>query len=363
MVEILFPYILLFYFIDCFSYTKNSYILFVSNFGRKFSSQSPGINLSGFFPFGQSYIASSLPFILNEKGIYSSQAVGNSLDPDRMPVWKLLSYDEFEHVTTETQSVVIDKKTFLKLSSIKEAKYIAKLIIDVKKASITDRLTMVQAYLTDRADLKRVEDTKALYRPVFAFLITLTSLLFLLTFIVIPILIYSEPNDYLKVPPVIASTIFLYITILVTGSFWHKKIYPDDLQAQVTFLLLMILIPPSAIHLLDKITRDMYVEYDYLAVGAVFLPESEFKKLFREECERISKWKNDLDPDLQWFWEMKDKANQEILVNKNLSSDMVWQQPKKVDPEAVSYCPTCMVEYRSGFNKCFDCDTVLKNFI
>ena len=59
------------------------------------------------------------------------------------------------------------------------------------------------------------------------------------------------------------------------------------------------------------------------------------------------------------FWQLIEKANLELLESKNLSPDDIWERPKKIDPEAVSYCRFCLVEYRSGYEKCADCDEPL----
>ncbi len=52
----------------------------------------------------------------------------------------------------------------------------------------------------------------------------------------------------------------------------------------------------------------------------------------------------------------------ELLGKADLVIEALMGPPDRNDPEAVSYCPQCQVEYLEGFDTCADCRIGLKRF-
>lgn len=361
---VLFPYLVILYLVDCISYIKAHHLLFVSSFGRRFKLKKSGLCLIGLSPFDRVFISHNIPVCYTKCGIY----ILNQEDAHESPLyergdWSYLPYENIEAIESYGAVVKINGKDTTKAPSTGHAKNITALIRELRDLPSSERLERIQTFLEETTDLEKTKAIRARSCDRFLHLRISTVFLFFFSFILLPLNLYLQLDPYMDFSILVYSMVLNYVTIITIAYFLHREMHKGEMGHRINTILPMILTPPTALHAVNSLTKDIYHEFDYLAVAAELLPLEILKVLIREEIERIRYSKTWSESShFKEFWELRENSLHRLLANMGVSSQEVLSVPKKLDQSAASYCPVCGTEYRSGFNTCSDCGMSLKRF-
>ncbi|MFQ5930195.1 MAG: hypothetical protein ACE5MK_10880 [Acidobacteriota bacterium] len=364
VLEELLPYIALLYLIDCVAHIKRHHVFFVSHFRRGFKLKEAGFHLIGLSPIDQAVMSHKLPVCLTKSGLYifagERRYETGLYDIEDS---KFMAYQDMKDVVAVGEDIKINDVHFMATPSAITAKYIAGLIHELKSLQSIQRWQRIQNTLAEAMDLRAIQSVRKRHQNLFVYVEALSSLLFACTFIILPLTLYSRVEAYINFQFLFASMAVIYLSIVVVTFFAHRKMYGAEVAARMYSLLSVILLPPSAMHILNSLTRNIYARFDYLAVAASLVPSDAFKYLVRRELRRIAYVKaRGKDDELKEFWSLREKSLHGLLVHAEISLEELLAVPEKKDQSAANYCPLCLTEFRAGFTECSDCGVELKEF-
>jgi len=364
ILEVLFPYIVILYLIDCITYVKSHHLLFVSDLGKGFRLKEAGLHLVGLLPVSQTIASHNLPLCFTSNGVHTV-ADGHQYKSGLYEAkdFHFIPYHDLITIETDGKAVKINGKVSIKTPSGVIARHIMGLIQDLKGLRPSKRRKKIQSFLTKATDLQEIETLRTAYSNPILYLKILSSVLFTYTFIVLPLALYSELYLHINFFGLLVSMALNYLLIIILAYFAHQKIYRAKFRHRVYSLISIILSPFTAVHVLNNLTRDIYARFDHLAVAAELLPSSAFQDLMRKELYRITytKARNENSP-LVEFWNLRENSLHALLAKVGISTQKLLVAPKKQDESATSYCPLCGAEYMTEFDRCSDCGVELKEF-
>ena len=363
LLEVLFPCIVILYLIDCIAYVRKGHLLLVANFGKSFKLKRPGIHLNGILPIAKAIVLSNIKIYFTKIGIYilEEDNLSNNLISE-VNYYDCLEYKDITEVSTDGKDVNINGKKRIKTQSPIIAGQLGKIIESLKLADSAERGKKIKGFLEKTMNLEEVRLINTSHQKILFWLEMLCILLFVFCFIELPILLYFNLFSFFNIYILLAYIAILYVLVIVLSIFAERRIYQHRRKGSFA-LLSLILSPVSAIKALSCFSRDIFAEFDYLAVAAELLPQNSFKVLMGTELARISNLR-DLahNGDLEEYWQIKEECLHNLLAKVGVPLEEILAAPQKRDGAAETYCPVCNAEYRSGFNRCGDCGVPLKAY-
>ncbi len=359
----LFPYIVILYLADCITYVKNYHILLVSHFGRDFQIKNTGLHIFGILPTSQSFLLHKLPIFPAGDGLYILKDHQNYERPAyEASDFYFVRYTDLNTIEAKGKTVKICEELELNTPSPLAAVHIATFLNDLRMLYPAERLDRIHAFSAETGNLAEVKGLVGRYSTLLFYLKLLGCVLFVLIFVFLPMLLYS--NHYSNTRLVLLSLYMglSYLVILILFHLLHKRIYGNE-SGHVYAMLAMFFSPVTAIHALNALTRDLYSRYDHLTVAMEFLPSKVSRDLVRREITQINYAKHQ-NPNSTFFESLKlrEEAIRNLLSTAGLSIHDVLTSQKKQDDSAGCYCPVCGVEFRPGFNRCSDCGVPLTKY-
>jgi hypothetical protein len=364
ILGILFPYFVLFYILDSIAHIKNHHLLFISHFGNRFKLKGAGLTLIGLSPLSQAINSHRIPIYFTSTGFYALRY------PYRdeklfleMEDLNFVDFKEVNEVRTDGAEVRINDSPFMKVPSPLFAQQLADLIRDMTHSGPESRYQKMERFLAETTDRQVLRSLKEKYAKHLALLKVLCVIFSLNLFILLPLVLYTELSLSVNLP-FLFSGIGLNYFIILTMAYWkHRQLYPNQFRQRGFMILSTIFSPITAIHVLHHLTRDMYHRFDSLTLAAELLKRDDFKDQMRKEFQRIHTIRvRGVDESLNQFLELKERTFKGLLNGLGIPPEEIIGAPKRQDPLAISYCPLCRIEYRSGFDTCSDCGVSLKEY-
>jgi len=363
LLEVLFPCIVILYLIDCIAYVKKDHFLLVANFGKRFKVKRPGIRLIGILPIAKAIVLNNIKiyFTKIEICILEDDSLSDNLISE-IKNYSSLEYKDITEVSTDGKDVNINGKKRIKTQSPIIAGQLSKLIESLKISDSSERGKKIEGFLEKTMNLEEIRLINTNHQKIFFGLEMLCILLFVFCFIELPILLYSNLFFFFNIYILLSYIAILYVLVIILSIFAERRIYQNRRKGSFA-LLSLILSPVSAIRAVSSFTRDIFAEFDYLAVAAELLPQNSFKVLIGAELARISNLR-DLahNSDLEEYWRIKEECLHNLLAKVGVPLEEILAAPQKRDVSAKTYCPVCNAEYRCGFNRCGDCGVPLKAY-
>ena len=362
--SVLFPYIVILYIIDCISYVKRHHFVFVSNFRDYFKLINSGLCIKSVSPLSRTFLSRNNPVLFTSSGIYlptSEQHCQNNFY--RSEDFTFIPYHDMDMFEIDGKRVRLNHGNFINTASIRYAKHIGSFIQELKDSKRWERRDKIKAFLDEANDFSQIENHEKSFIIPFFYLKILCAFLFVCIFIILPIGVYADDSVYFNFPIFVLIILLLYLTIIIMSYTMLGKIYPEEFDQRLNTMLSVILMPVAAIHVLSYLTRDIYANFDPLAIGRVLLPRNDFQGLLRKELFYIDQAKTQHDP-CGWseFWGLRQKSVMGLLAKTKIDLSELRLPPDKKDRSAAAYCPLCYAEYRFGFNRCSDCSINLKPY-
>ena len=102
ILAILFPYIVILYFIDSIQYISKANLLFVNHFGKNYRLKKSGFHISKLSPVGTTIVSQNLPVYFTTKGLYKikdARSFGKILCD--VSDFQFISYDYIESIEVD----------------------------------------------------------------------------------------------------------------------------------------------------------------------------------------------------------------------------------------------------------------------
>ena len=361
ILQILFPYLVLFYLIDCIAYVGHQHLLFSSHFGRYFKIKKPGLHLVGLLPTSEAFVSHNLPIFLTSSGVYSlpdEYRAGNT--QYKAQNLRFIAYEDIIKVEADGKAMKVNGKVIIKFPSSTSAKQMTEVIRELIYLEPSDRYEKICAFLDETTNLQGIFASRENHWPL-TYVKILSSVLFINMFGTLPVVLYSGLSTYTNLLVIVFLLVLLYLLILIMAYIVRRKVI-GTATGQKMFVS-TILSPVTAMHILKDLTKEMYTRFDYLAIAAALLPSHEFQSAMREELLRITYVKEEeKNAELKKFWSLRENALISLLAETGIGVQELLTTPKRQDPSAASYCPMCLSEYRTGNDKCADCGIYLRKF-
>lgn len=363
VLEVLFPFLVLLYLIDCIACVGYQHLLFSSHFGRYFKLKKPGLHVIGLLPISEVVISHNLAIFLTSHGFYTmaGKSYTNNIRYEAESL-RLIAYEDVTKIEVDGKVIKVNDEAHLKFPTSTSAQQMGSLLQELTCSETSDRHQKIREFLRERTDLQKIRTVRENYQPL-AYIKMLSSILFVNVFGILPLAIYSKLSLYVNLAVIVYLSIGIYLLILISSYILRRKLF-DTVKSQTLLAMLpTILSPVTAMRIIKDLTKEIYARFDYLAVSAELLPSNAFKSLMREEYLRIIYAnKNEQNTELSEFLSLRQSALLNLLTDTGIRLDELLVAPKRQDPSATSYCPICLNEYRSGTGKCVDCLIDLKQF-
>jgi hypothetical protein len=276
---------------------------------------------------------------------------------------KFIDFREVNEVRTDGAEVKINGSPILKVPSPLFAQHLVDLVREMANSDPEGRYQKMERFFNETTDRQKLKSYKEKYVKQFALLKGLCVIFSVNLFIFLPLILYTELSLSINLPFLLVG-LGLNYSIILTIAYWtHRQLYPKQFRQRGSMILSVMLSPVTAIHILYHLTRDIYHRFDSLSIATELLERNDFKDQMRKELQRIHHIKTlGMHESLNQFLEMKERILQALRNDWGISLEEIMGAPQRQDPLAISYCPLCGIEYRSGFNTCSDCQVPLKEY-
>ena len=361
LLEVLFPYIVLFYVFDCLLYVKNGQAVLSSHFGTAYRFKPPGIRFLGVSPTSRLFISSNPTVFASPKGIYMlTSDVQEESDIYHSDAYTFFSFDGNPVIEREGSLLTLDKRSTIDLHSPVVAKETTDYLNAVGKLPEGERGLKIEKWVRSKYDVAEIKSTWRAASQYFSVLDIMGALLFMATFILLPSILYIPLPIHL--PLFLAWMLLMFAAVLLISGIYIAR-SRNSAEGGLRRILSLILSPATAAHPVHHFTRHLFCDYDILAISAVFSQPSQFRKQLKKELKRLHfSIDQNGNPDLTECLRLRRTFLNEFLETAGMDRDDVLAPPSKKDPGAHSYCPLCETEFLGGVDGCPDCGVQLEPF-
>jgi len=364
IIAVLFPCIVILYFIDSIQFINKTHLLFISHFGKKYHLKKSGFYISKLSPISTTILSHDMPVCFTAGGLYTIQNKESFekviCEADDL---HFISYQDIDTVDVNGKEIRINGKKYIKTPSSISANCVQGIIEEVKTTTPDLRIKRIKKLLHETLDIGNIETLNRSCSDYLTNLKILSSFLFLNLFVILPFILYSNAYLYINIYLVATYIILAYIITLVMTFFLHMKMYKAEKKQRIYVVLSMIFSPVSAMHAVNYITPDLYARFHYLAVAKLFLTSDTFIGLVRKELVLIEYRKRAIDdPDWLEYLELEEKSITNLIEKAGYTKKRVLAAPGKQDENATCYCSICLAEYINDIGKCSDCGIELDKF-
>ena len=362
VLKVLYPYIILFYIIDCFIYIKHFQIAFQSPIGTGYTYIKKGLRFIGLSPICRLYIVHNLPVFFSQNNIYiwkKSECCETDLYLPES--FFHFNYHDIKSIKRDDTQLVLNDDIKINVHSSATSSDIEKKIRILKETPPGKRNDVIHRYLETSLDTEAIKKNRFNVSTTLSALELSSIILCIVFFLLIPCILYIPIRINILLVLILAA--FLYLMIMVLSVLSVKKKIAPNSSGLSTLLAILIFSPVTSIHVIHFLTKPILDAYDYIAVSAALLTPDDLNILLKTELKRIhfSKVKS-TDTDLTACLEVKEKSYHRFLSASGLSKDDILIPPARKDINAYSYCPMCEAEFVKSVDVCPECNIDLINF-
>jgi len=358
LLQVLYPYIVLFYVVDCFIWLKNQQVAFVSCFRGKFCVKNAGLRFIGLSPFSRVFFPMCLPFFFSKDGIYlwnrPEKKDSDLYDP---LFFSRIRFDEIQNMECTGSVLTVSRSLPFDFHSPYAADNMMKNILILKKMPRTQRDQEIRRMYASSTDPESIAQITSEYPHVFYALEILGMYLFANLFIVLPLFLYM--NIPVRAALLGVTLLLAYLSILTLSTWYFQKCFRLG-GMTFTFFMTLLFSPVTSVHAVHNITKHLLSVFDFIAVSAVLLDRDTHIRILKKELIKLH-YSKKICPDNKFLscLNMRESWVCNMLSLAGIAEDEPFQQPQKQDPEAVFYCPLCETEFVKGGTVCPDCNIEL----
>jgi hypothetical protein len=361
IIRILFPYVVAIYLLDCIANIKTHHQVFFSFIGNKFWLKQSGFLLLGIFPISEVYYSLKTSAIFARNGFYIN--IDNISDEFSLPNLDYVAYQDINKIERDRNVIIINAKIYIQYLSEMQADKIYNFLYKMLSLDEDLRIAEVQklrSKLTDIREVSRIRNDNLQHS---SYLIILSLFFFIYTFVVLPLITFTDLQRFISPLVVGIPMASFYICIVILAFISLNNILGINKRKARISAFLIILSPITCFHITKELLKNTLSEFDYLALAAVLLPNKEFEFLVRRELLIKEKAENGfLGPIYQEYWEERGNKINRILNQKSIVITELFKTPPKRDIKACQYCPLCLSEYTDIAKQCTTCNIPLRNY-
>jgi hypothetical protein len=178
-----------------------------------------------------------------------------------------------------------------------------------------------------------------------------------LIFFVLPLLLVFVSPDaaLLRVGPLIG---VVHVVTVATLYLAHSRLYPAAGGARLELLVPAALFPPLLLRGRQDLLRSATADYHPAALAALVLDAPALEDLLRRELARLDRAlaaAAERATATARLVEAEREALLDLAAQCGLAGELSVPRARR-DPEAGSYCPLCLSDFRPGFGRCAPCD-------
>jgi len=358
LLEVLFPYILLFFVFDCFVFVKSYQAAITSHLGSAHALKKPGFRFFGISPLSRLFMVFRLPFFISQKGIYIWNKSGwQDSDLYLRDAFEFFPFDTLQQIETDGSLLKINHRFTVDLQVPLFATQTADTFRALRELPAESRWPRIKHWIGSRFDLTEIRDTYQRSSKYLSLLEIMGVFIFAATFIFLPSFLYIQLPVHL--PLFLLWILLMYVVLLVIAGITVTK-GPTGAESGRRVFLSFILSPATAGHPVHHFTKYLFYAFDIAAVAAVFLDPGVFRELLRNELKRLYfSLQRGAPDDLMRSLQIREACLKELLTIAEMAPEHVLNPPPQSDDRAHSYCPLCETEYLEGVSLCPDCDIQL----
>ena len=343
----IFPFLAVLYALDGLAWVGALDLLFVRRLWGWSAAGGRGVRLAGVLPLDLAFSAAGPVAIPTGEGILVPEPTvrgADIYDPER---WTFLSWDAIRPEVEEST---------LRLGGPHRVRFPSRSHAE----SFRDLLGLAPEERAKRLlDLDAAQARLDAFREETQLLRVLTWGLFVLTFLLLPAVLYLHPRPELLLGPLLAGILGLYLAVVGAAAFVGSRLRRDGLLRRSAPLSALLLSPVSATRAVPALGRHLFAGFDPLAVAALLLPRDGFLSRIRAELHGAAFASERGGEGWRRHWSERRRSLLLLLEEMGIGE---IPGPERRDSEAQSWCPFCGTEYRSAEGTCEDCGLPLSAF-
>jgi hypothetical protein len=335
VAEIL-PVLVALYLVDSVLLVRGAQVLCVSGWQGRFEVRGPGLRWPGLLPTAEAFLAVGLPLRATAEGVLVAGRGGD----------RLVRFETMGPVVVQDGAVRLDARGELPVRPRSAAPEVARVVERLRTTPRGRRLAALRRELRRRCDERALAALRQRQLRGAPALKALGVASFVAIFGLVPASLVPElawrPSPLAAVAVALAlwaATVAVSVRTLRGCGLGRGPV--------LSAVLPLLLFPPAAAHAASIVARELYVGFEPLALARLLLAPGEFDRLFRRSAS--------VPAGTAEAWDVR------ALVGDLLEKQGVRPAPPppRHDASAVAFCPSCLAEYRAGFDRCSDCETPL----
>jgi len=259
LLEVLFPYIVLFYVFDCFVFIKTYQSALSSHFGSTYILKASGIRFLGISPLSRLFVAFTLPLLVSSKGLYIWNKAGWQESDLYLPdAFEFFPFDTLEKIETDGSLLKINRRFTVDLQLPSFATQTADTFWTLSELPAERRWRRIEKWVGSRFDLTGIKTAYQRSSTYFSLLGTLAVFLFATTFILLPSIIYFQLPIHLSL--LLIWMLFMYILLLVVAGAYVAK-GRTGAEGGLRLILSFIFSPATAVHPVHHFTKHLFYAF------------------------------------------------------------------------------------------------------
>ncbi len=299
------------------------------------------------------------PVLLSLEGFYPWPAWGGQLPASHGMRWH--AWNSLGRLTTHGRQVRSGPDTLLTCCCHAQARWCAALLSRVAECPAADRASVIANAVREsfawKAAAWRYRRYVVRTRP----LTVATGLLFVHSFVVTPLVAWRLGLSTTWAPLLIG-IIVLTAAVSVLAYRVHRYFDPEGTELRWTMTINLVLYPLAALRAVDKLSRELLVGYEPLAVARALCKPREFEAFAGKVLPLMAFPPPETDQRVEaaarfTHGQMLESAL-ELVRQAGLDPDRLLAPPPRDDPSCGAYCPRCHCQYRAAEGSCHLCGGV-----
>ncbi len=377
MSDIQFLFVILggLYLWECASWLRRGGVACSTWLGRRWRIHHPAVmlgNQSGGFilaplfpPLGSTLISFQPSCALGPNGVL--WFVASNVNPGWRP-HQSARFDDWESLADlklRGKKLRLKDETLFSAPTTTRAQFLFQTLTKLAKLPSNQRPEAIQEFVRAAFDDKMIAARWAEFQAETKSLRLLTNALFVLVFMLAPVLIGFIG---LKLVWLWLSLALVALTVSTSVLFarGHRKFWPEAADDRFTQALIIALAPATTMRALDIAARPLLENFHPLAVAKHFLPPAVFQCFARRVLLDLRHPARPTCPNPQpeaiateaFFRQVQIETVEAWLAENKIAPAELCQPPPPADDSCQAYCPRCEAQFTTPAGTCADCGGV-----
>jgi hypothetical protein len=354
----LWPFLAAFYLVEGVAVVRPFQRILLSRAGGGFEVRRPGLTYLGILPWRQIVSAQSLPLAVSPEGVHalrsSFQEEPRVLEPEALVFTR---FEELKGAEAEHRSVRCGSRVLVRAAVVEDAKDWASLLTRMAEAAPEQRLQHLRTALESSTALAELRTLRARLRLPWLVLATLTGLLFVTLFGVLPARLWWPLASVIPLESLLATLVLLHVTVVgMSAALLLRGGVPVGRSLSTLFSLLLI--PTTSCRAALHVAAPLYRRFEPATLLVGLLERDALLAQARRELAHIRfSQERTTSLGLEPYWTLRRGAWERLLAAAGVSLQDVLVEPAPATGGS-RFCPMCGTGYDRG-ERCSDCDVPL----